>query len=199
MSKDFDIEKLSYNDFSDAEVKSYEELGEKLNINFENKKVEGKKNLKLENLREIEREFYEELEIGEVLKYKFSGVMGGMQYLSSTIFSADYFMTPFAFMDVGTKMKFYVTDRKVIIFEVGSYLKIMRKYIMNFKDIKRFKCNKKKSKVTFFCNKDKYKKIRMCDSPWFYYIFQGRFEFSITNDNKEEIINYFYKKINSLS
>lgn len=199
MSKEFDIDKLSYSDFSDEEVKSYEELGEKLNINFEDKKTEGKKKLKLENLKEIEREFYEELEIGEVLKYKFNGVMGAMQYLSATIFSADYFMTPFAFMDVGSKMKFYVTDKKIIIFEVGSYLKIMRKYIMNFKDIKRFKCNKKKSKVIFFCNKDKYKKIRMCDSPWFYYFLQGRFEFSITSDNKEEIIDYLDKKINSLS
>ena len=36
---------------------------------------------------------------------------------------------------------------------------------MNFKDIKRFKWNKKKSKVIFFCNKYKYKKIKMCDSP----------------------------------
>lgn len=70
---------------------------------------------------------------------------------------------------------------------------------MNFKDIKRFKCNKKKSKIIFFCNKDKYKKIRMCDSPWFYYFLQGRFEFSITSDNKEEVSNYLNKKINSLS
>ncbi|GAA0856224.1 hypothetical protein GCM10008916_04930 [Clostridium nitritogenes] len=66
---------------------------------------------------------------------------------------------------------------------------------MNFKDIKRFKCNKKKSKVTFFCNKDKYEKFRMCDSPWFYYFLQGRFEFFIASDNKEEIINYLNKKI----
>ena len=66
---------------------------------------------------------------------------------------------------------------------------------MNFKDIKRFKCNKKKSKVIFFCNKDKYEKFRMCDSPWFYYFLQGRFEFFIASDNKEEIINYLNKKI----
>ena len=70
---------------------------------------------------------------------------------------------------------------------------------MNFKDIKRFKCNKKKSKVIFFWNKDKYKKIRMCDNLWFYYFLQGRFEFSITSDNKKEIINYLNKRINRLS
>ena len=70
---------------------------------------------------------------------------------------------------------------------------------MKFKDIKRFKCNKKKSNVIFFCNKDKYKKFRMCDSRWVYYFLQGRFEFSITSGNKEKITNYINKKINSLS
>lgn len=70
---------------------------------------------------------------------------------------------------------------------------------MNFKDIKIFKCNKKKSKIIFFCNKDKYKKFRMYDSRWVYYFIQGRFEFSITSDNKEKITNYLNKKINSLS
>ena len=199
MKNDFDIDKLSYEDYSDAEVKSYEDLGEKLNVNLEDKKKEGRRKLFLENLREIEDSFYDTLEIGEVLKYRCDGVMGGIQYWAATTGSADYFMTPFAFMDIGSKMKIYITDRKIVVFEVGSFLKIMKKYVMNINDIKRFKCNRKKFKVTFFCNKDKNNSIRECSNPLLYYFLQGRFGFYITTKNKEEVIEYLNNTFNSLS
>ncbi len=185
---EFNIDDLVYEEFNDAEVKNFESLGEGFISRVANRKKELKREIAIENYNIIKEEVANELEIGEVLKEKCTGTMGWLQYLSETMWSADYYVLPFALWDVSLNYRIFITDRKIMIFEVTNIFKIQREYIIDFKDIDRYKGNIKKGKFRFFAKKDKYDEIRMSSNWLLYYLLQGRFDVYITSENKHEVV-----------
>ncbi|MGG7078241.1 hypothetical protein [Clostridium sardiniense] len=185
---EFNIDDLVYEEFNDAEVKNFESFGESFITRIANRKKELKREIATENYNIIKEEVDNELEVGEFIKEKCTGTMGWLQYLSATMWSADYYVLPFAFWDVSLNYRIFITDRKIMIFEVTNIFKIQRQYIIDFKDIDRYKGNVKKGEFRFFAKKDKYDEIRMSSNWLLYYVLQGRFDVYVTSENKQEVV-----------
>ncbi|MGN2370199.1 hypothetical protein FC961_09965 [Clostridium botulinum] len=191
---ELNLDDLMYEEYSDEEVQKFENKG----MNFFERIADRRKSIKEKivenNIEEMRQAMYEELEVGELVEQEFVGSADGRGYISAISNSADYYVMPLAFRDVGTSFKCVMTDRKFIIFEIGSFYRIYRTYVIDYKDVDRVHVNEKTNHIEFFAKKDKYNSIRECSNWLLYYFIQGRFAMSITAGKKDEVFKLFRDK-----
>lgn len=191
---ELNLDDLVYEEYSDEEVQKLENKGMSFFERIASRRKNIKEKIAENNIEEIKQAMYEELEVGELIKQEFVGSYDGIGYVSTISSSADYYAMPLAFRDVGTSFKCAMTDRKFIIFEIGSLYRIYRTYVIDYKDVDRVYVNEKTNHIEFFAKKDKYNSIRECSNWLLYYFIQGRFAITITSGKKEEVFKLFRDK-----
>lgn len=197
MSRVFNIDEVKYENFNKDEINQFENLGIDDESTIEERKIKIKKKLAEDNFKDIEKLVEEAMDKDEYVELSFRGITTGMQYLLSTMYSADYYFIPVGFMDVGLNFIVYATSKKVFIFETKEYNQIQRSYEINYEDIKKFYYRKKKDRTILYfkVKKDKNDNLRECSSWILYKYYTGRISMALTCEDKDIITKYLEKKI----
>ncbi|MGL6184040.1 MAG: hypothetical protein ACRC1T_01435 [Clostridium chrysemydis] len=190
---DLNIDDLVYEEYDDEEIENFEDIGYSFFEGIKSKKRKLIDIIKGENINKVKDRVYEELDLGEVILSEFTGNIDGRNYLRA-FDSAEYMFVPMAFMDVGSRYHCFITDRKMLIYEVGYYNKIMREYIVEDKDINRVTLKPNKDNIEFYVKKDKYNMIRTVTDFMTYFFYQGRVSINLTSKNKEQVYKIFKEK-----
>ncbi|ABS24151.1 hypothetical protein ACRS6Y_04015 [Bacillus cytotoxicus] len=187
------LDQVVLEQWDERQIAHFEEIGERLIGNLEEKKKDIKKQIARENLREIERKAHYELEEDEYIELQFQASATGGYYLGSLLCSADYFAMPLVLVDVGNRFVVFGTKHKVMIYEVKEMYQLQREYIIDYNNISKYyyKTKKDRTILCFKAKKDKYNQLRECSNWLLYGYLQGRINMMIDRSDRDVIAKFF--------
>ncbi|MDM5157556.1 hypothetical protein QUF88_28160 [Bacillus sp. DX1.1] len=197
-SADYSIDQIVFEQWNEQEISQFEEIGERLVGNLENKKKDIRRRIARENFQEIEAKANDELEENEFIELQFQASATGGYYYGAVMCSADYAAMPLVLMDVGNRFVVFGTRNKIMIYEVKELYQIQRAYIIDYDDIFKYyyKVRKNYTVLCFKAKKDKYKHLRECSSWMLYGYLQGRINMVINSLDRDIIAKYLDREIN---
>lgn len=140
-----------------------------------------------------------ELFEGEFLEIEFMARASINSVVLNKTFSAENMIAPILTVnqDVATKYKVFLTEKKIMIYELVKNNHISREYIINFKDIKKcaFKTIDGILNIKIKCTKDKYDNFREA-KHWFLFSYMDKtISFDVKSSYNDSIEKFLKKRL----
>lgn len=140
-----------------------------------------------------------ELLEGEFLEIEFMAKASISNIILNKTFSAENMVAPILTVnqDVATKYKVFLTDKKIMIYELVKNNHISREYIINFEDIKKciFKNNDKILNIKIKCIKDKYDNFREAKQWFLFSCMNKTISFDVKSEYNDLIEKFLRKRV----
>ncbi|MCY6371167.1 hypothetical protein [Clostridium ganghwense] len=186
------IKKLKVTEVDEEEIKKYEAQS----TIDSNKLIERRQSItnkiSIENLNRCNEIVQKKLKEGEQIIYKFKSTVSAWKYMMKYL-TFRWVNGKYAIPQLGTSYVIYITNERIIFFEVDGIYRIMETRIADFKDVMKFQ---HKCKKDFIVLDFKLKSIKKDDDELVAGWINNRMIMYVKVSNIEEICRYLDKVLN---